>query len=269
MLKEQAALVEAAVAEAQATTEAAREMAALPDIPDFSDYAGELRRQRPSRAGREAKLARRKARCATHGRLPARMARRLAAGSATCCLLYACCFAICVRNSWVDHLHSRHHCTWPCKVSAPSSKTLRCVSRAEKALAKAGDGAADEPAAAAAPVPAGASARASESREGTASASVAGKTTKVPLLGITLAAGCMLVLYPDFNCALYSCSGDTLWLLCMLPGEARSDRVRQDSAQAPVRGQAHHQGALQARGGEERQQGCRAGCRCRQRAVSE
>ena len=74
MLKEQAALVEAAVVQAQATTEAAREMAVLPDIPDFSDYAGELRRQRPSRAGREAKLARRKARCATCGRLPNHMA---------------------------------------------------------------------------------------------------------------------------------------------------------------------------------------------------
>ena len=77
MLKEQAALVEAAVAEAQATTEAARDMAALPDIPDFSDYAGELRRQRPSRAGREAKLARRKARCATCGRLHAHGLRHL------------------------------------------------------------------------------------------------------------------------------------------------------------------------------------------------
>ncbi|KAK9826354.1 hypothetical protein WJX81_001448 [Elliptochloris bilobata] len=59
-LKMEAALVEAAVAEAEATTEAAREAAALPDIPDFSAYAGEQRRQRPSRSGREAKLARRK-----------------------------------------------------------------------------------------------------------------------------------------------------------------------------------------------------------------
>ena len=93
MLKEQAALVEAAVAEAEATTEAAREMAALPDIPDFSDYAGELRRQRPSRAGREAKLARRKARCAARGRPPACWASCLVPALATCCSLHACCFA--------------------------------------------------------------------------------------------------------------------------------------------------------------------------------
>lgn len=62
MLKQEAALVEAAVAEAEATG-VAMEAAALPDITDFSDFQGEQRRQRPSRLGREAKLARRKARC--------------------------------------------------------------------------------------------------------------------------------------------------------------------------------------------------------------
>lgn len=238
MLKEQAALVEAAVAEAQATTEAAREMAALPDIPDFSDYAGELRRQRPSRAGREAKLARRKARCAACGRLHACMATRLVVGSATCCLLLRLLPRHVRWNAWLGHVSSENaslaniSAPGPAGIHYQAAKSSGVFSRAEKALAKAGDGASDEPSAAAAPAPAGASGRASESREGSGSASDAGKTAKVPLPGIHSCCWLLVGLAPRLEpcSAFLLCSIDTLWLLRVRPGEARSDRVRQDSA---------------------------------------
>jgi len=83
LLKQEAALVEAEVAQREATG-AAEEPAELPDIPDFSAFTGGQGRQRPSRAGREAKLARRKARCGRPRGAPPPRAQRAVCSHAAC-----------------------------------------------------------------------------------------------------------------------------------------------------------------------------------------